>query len=87
MRGWLVLLFQIGDFFWKAGVRFAATPEGEKELSDIADAWENRAMQEDNPGNVQFNVESYPSQAARDAQLKQDAAPAGKTYVNTNAGS
>lgn len=36
--GLLSALVQLGDFIWKACVSYSSTPEGQKELNDVAKA-------------------------------------------------
>jgi len=55
MFGEFRLLVQVLDFIWKACQAYADTPQGQKELKDIADA--EAAMEPTEPGSSVGTVE------------------------------
>lgn len=76
MNGWFGVVVQLIDYLWKASATYAQTPQGQKELNDIAVAWEVRANSEDNAGTVGYSASA--GAAAAGGGGKPQAYPDGK---------
>lgn len=77
MNGWFRVVVALGDFFIKAMVAYAMTPQGQAEWDDVQRAWESAANNEGSAVDYDF---SGAGQSEAQAAEKKVAGAAGKIY-------